>query len=62
MGKYFNMNELAIGTQLKVKKTGEVGTLKEIFNYPTSFKVEFENGNFEIFKTRDIEILESTES
>ena len=29
MGKYFNMNELEVDTELKIRKTGNVGTLAE---------------------------------
>ena len=41
---YRNMNTIPIGTKLKIKKTGELVTLVQIFHYPTTFKVEFNDG------------------
>ena len=60
MGKYFNMNELEVGTELKIKKTGNVGTLKVVHHYPTTFTIEFEDGSFQNYKTNEIE-LDQTE-
>ena len=57
MGKYFNMNEIEIGTKLKIKKDNRVGELKAIFHYPTTFKIEFEDGSFDIYKTNQIELI-----
>mgnify|MGYP006102311755 CR=1 FL=1 len=61
MGKYFNMNELEVGIPLKIKKTGDVGTLKVIHHYPTTFTIEFENGSFHNYKTNEIELIQSEE-
>ena len=59
MGKYFNMNELEVGTQLKIKKTGNLGTLKVIHHYPTTFTIEFEDGSFQNFKTNEVELIQT---
>ena len=40
---YRNMNTIPLGTKLKLK-TGEIVTLVDIFHYPTTFKVEYDNG------------------
>ena len=32
--------------------------LVEVFHFPTTFKVEFENGEHEIYKTHEVELLE----
>ena len=57
MGKYFNMNELEVGIPLKIKKTGDVGTLRRIHHYPTTFTIKFEDGSFHNFKTNEIELI-----
>ena len=62
MGKYFNMNELEVGTQLKIKKTGMVGSLKTIHHYPTTFTIRFEDGSFQNYKTNEIELIHSEEA
>ena len=61
MGKYFNMNELEAGTQLKIKKTGNIGKLKTVHHYPTTFTIEFENGHFQNYKTNEIELIQTEE-
>ncbi|MBC8310837.1 MAG: hypothetical protein H8E72_00885 [Candidatus Marinimicrobia bacterium] len=62
MGKYFNMNELEVGTQLKIKKTGIIGTLKVVHHYPTTFTVEFEDGSFQNYKTNEIELVQTEDA
>mgnify|MGYP006237155655 CR=1 FL=1 len=57
MGKYFNMNELEVGIELKIKETGNVGTLKAVHHYPTTFTIEFEDGSFQNYKTNEIELV-----
>ena len=47
MGKYFNMNDVEVGTQIKIKKTGDIGVLKVVHHYPTTFTIEFEDGSFQ---------------
>ena len=32
----------------------------EVFHFPTTFKVEFEDGKFEVFKTHEIEMLDNS--
>ena len=58
MGKYFNMNELEIGTLLKIKETGNIGKLKIIHHYPTTFTIEFEDGSFQNYKTHEVELIQ----
>ncbi len=62
MGKYFNMNELEVGTPLKIKKTWNVGTLKVVHHYPTTFTIEFEDGSFQNFKTNEIELIQTEDA
>ena len=59
MGKYFNMNELEVGTELKITKTGNIGTLKVVHHYPTTFTIEFEDGSFQNFKTNEVELIQT---
>ena len=62
MGKYFNMNELEVGTELKIKKTGNVGTLKVVHHYPTTFTIGFEDGSFQNYKTNEIELVQTEDA
>ena len=62
MGKYFNMNELEVGTKLKIKKTGNVGMLKVVHHYPTTFTIEFEDGSFQNFKTNEVELIRTEDA
>ena len=62
MGKYFNMNEVEVGTELKIKKTGNVGTLKVVHHYPTTFTIEFEDGSFQNYKTNEIELVQTEDA
>ena len=55
---YKNMNTVPIGTKMKIKKTGEIGELITIFHYPTTFKVQYIDGRFDVFHTHEIEFLE----
>tara|TARA_Y100001970_G_scaffold44170_1_gene55155 strand:- start:360 stop:557 length:198 start_codon:yes stop_codon:yes gene_type:complete len=57
MGKYFSMNNVPIGTKMKIKSNGKVGTLLEIFHYPTTFKVQFDDNSNGVFKTHEVEII-----
>jgi len=56
------MNELEVGTQLKIKKTGMVGSLKTVHHYPTTFTIMFEDGSFQNYKTNEIELIENEEA
>ena len=54
---YYSMNEVPIGTRMKVKKTEEVVTLIEIQNFPTTFLAENSVGLKEKYSTHEVEIL-----
>ena len=63
MAKYFSMNNIELGSRLKVNGTGKIGKLVEIFHFPTLFKIEYEEGGgFDVFKTHEITIVEESES
>ena len=55
---YKNMNTVPIGTKMKIKKTGELVTLLQIFHYPTTFKVEYDDGRFDSVRTHEIEFID----
>ena len=57
---YFSMNEVPIGTKVKIKNSDLVGEIIEVFHFPTTFKIQFEDANYEIYKTHEIEILKET--
>jgi len=59
MGKYFNMNEVSEGTKVKIKGLDLIGNVVEVFHFPTTFKVEFEDGNCNIYKTHEIELIDN---
>tara|TARA_B100000575_G_scaffold41953_1_gene29517 strand:+ start:99 stop:260 length:162 start_codon:yes stop_codon:yes gene_type:complete len=52
------MNTIPLGTKLKLKKTGEIVTLIDIFHYPTTFKVEYANGQFDNVRTHAVEFID----
>ena len=58
---YFSMNEVPIGTEVKIKNSDLTGRVIEVFHFPTTFKIEFEDGRFEIYKTHEIEILDNND-
>jgi hypothetical protein len=62
MGKYFSMNELEVGTQLKIKKTRIVGKLKVVHHYPTTFTIEFGDGSFQNYKTNEVEVVKTEDA
>ena len=55
---YKNMNTIPIGTKMKIKKTGEIVTLVQIFHYPTTVKVEYEDGRFDSIRTHAVEFID----
>ena len=55
---YRNMNTVSLGTKLKLKKTGEVVTLVNIFHFPTTFKIQYGNGQFDNVRTHEVEFLD----
>ena len=61
MGKYFNMNSVPIGTKMKIKSSGKLGTLLEIFHYPTTFKIQFDDSSDAVVKTHEVEIVKDDE-
>tara|TARA_Y100000590_G_scaffold3036_2_gene4056 strand:+ start:2024 stop:2218 length:195 start_codon:yes stop_codon:yes gene_type:complete len=54
--KYYSMNEVPIGTKMKIKETGEEVFLVEIQNFPTTFKVKKSNGVTSSCFTYEVEI------
>ena len=54
--KYYSMNEVPIGTKMKVKESDEEVTLIEIQNFPTSFKAEDKHGNISSYFTYQVDI------
>ena len=61
MNKYFNMNEISIGTKVKIKNKDLIGEILEVFHFPTTFKVGFEDETFSIYKTHEIELINNFE-
>ena len=61
MSKYFSMNNIPIGTKMKIKSIEKVGSLLEIFHYPTTFKIRFDDGKCSIYKTHEVEIINENE-
>ena len=57
---YFSMNEVPIGTKVKIKNSDLVGEIIEVFHFPTTFKIQFEDANCEIYKTHEVQILEES--
>ena len=51
------MNNVPIGTKMKIKSNEKIGTLLEIFHYPTIFKIEFEDGTSNVYDTHEVEIV-----
>tara|TARA_B100000945_G_scaffold8948_1_gene7264 strand:+ start:493 stop:654 length:162 start_codon:yes stop_codon:yes gene_type:complete len=52
------MNTIPLGTKLKLKKTGEIVTLIDIFHYPTTFKIQYDNGHFDNVRTHAVEFID----
>ena len=50
------MNEVPIGTKMKIRETAEEVTLIEIQNFPTSFKVKDIDGNISSYFTYQVDI------
>ena len=55
------LNQISIGTKLKVKKTGEIVTLEEIRNFPTRYKTINDFEKVEYYQTFEVEVIESTD-
>ena len=56
------MNEVPIGTKVKIINSDLIGSIVEVFHFPTTFKVKFENGKFQIYKTHEVELLEDNQN
>ena len=52
---YKGMNDVPIGTEMNHR--GKRGTLIEITQFPTMFRVGFDNGEVDLFLTHEVEIL-----
>ena len=50
------LNRLEIGTKCVVRSTGESGTIKQIYFYPTKYELEFSDGRIEHIGSKDLEI------
>ncbi|MBL7012949.1 MAG: hypothetical protein ISR83_00885 [Candidatus Marinimicrobia bacterium] len=51
-----SLHQVDLGTTCKVLSTGEEGTLKKIYHYPTRFEVETADGRVKHYTTHDLEI------
>ena len=56
------LTQLPIGTKFKIKETGELVILEEIRNFPTRYKVRFQSGQTNYYKTFEVEVVESTKN
>ena len=57
---YFSMNEVPVGTKVKIKDSNLIGKIIEVFHFPTTFKIQFEDGSYNIHKTHEVQILEES--
>jgi len=55
-----SLHQVKIGTQVTVRATGDIGSIKEVYNYPTTYKVELFNGSEKKYKTHDLDIEGTT--
>ena len=55
------LTQIPIGTEFKVKATGELVTLEEIRNFPTRYKTINDAGKVEYYQTFEVEVIESTD-
>ena len=56
--KYHTMNDVSIGTEILDKLNNKKkGTVVEIQNFPTMFKVEFDDGKTVMRLTHEVEII-----
>ena len=56
--KYYSMNEVPIGTEMIVKSSGVKGTLLEVQNFPTTFKIKVQTGEVNNYYTYEVDILD----
>ena len=50
-----HLNRIDLGTQCIIRETGESGTLKKIYFYPTMYEIEFSDGNTRHYSSKDLE-------
>lgn len=51
-----SLHQIEIGTQVTIKSTGDIGSIKEVYYFPTTYKVKLTNGSVEKFNTHDLNI------
>ena len=51
-----SFHQVQAGTQVTVRSTGNAGSIKKVYYFPTMYKVELDNGTVEKFTTHEIEI------
>lgn len=56
--KYFSMNQVPVGTKMIVKETGEEVILKEVQNFPTTFKTVDSKGTQKSYFTYQVDIVD----
>ncbi|MBL51702.1 MAG: hypothetical protein CMG57_07075 [Candidatus Marinimicrobia bacterium] len=49
------LNRIELGTPCTVRETGETGSLKKIYFYPTKYEIEFRDGNIKHFSSKDLD-------
>tara|TARA_A100001037_G_scaffold283953_1_gene289914 strand:- start:7211 stop:8512 length:1302 start_codon:yes stop_codon:yes gene_type:complete len=49
------LNRIELGTSCTVRETGETGSLKKIYFYPTKYEIEFTDGNIKHFSSKDLD-------
>ena len=55
---YFSMNEVSVGTEVKIKNSDLKGRVVEVFHFPTTFKVEYSDGRFDSVRTHAVEFID----
>ena len=55
--KYYTMNEVPVGTDMVYKYDGRRCKLLEIHNFPTMFKVKFQDGTTGLCLTHEVDII-----
>ncbi len=50
------LNRIKLGTSCTVRETGQEGTVKQIYFYPTKYELEFPDGRIEHHSLKDLEI------
>ena len=60
--EYFSMNNVPIGTKLKIKETEKIVELIDILHYPTLFKAKDDDGNVKNYQTNEVEIISEDSS